>query len=339
MTATVSRADECAVLLIDYVERRGPLDVDQLRVDTIAELGRDPDIEVVFVEPAMLSEDCSIAAAYDRHRTPKRLSITCSASPGRTRFSALHEYAHHLCPYVDEVVEVLWRQPDHGVILEERICDAFAAAVLIPAPIRRAAFDKGVTAAEVIAFIHAQPASRQASAIAAAGRLPAAGYVMLLDRDANAVFTAYHGDMPWVARGTEQSDPLLAAAAQGRRSRGRARIRYASGTESPELLVDAVPMDRGAVVVAVEHSPPWGGFTAGLSNAVVGRDGHCDTCGDFVSYKRPCSECDEPFCPTCGSCECAAPPPPKGARVCKRCNIEKPPTQFRNGSEACNDCL
>lgn len=77
----------------------------------------------------------------------------------------------------------------------------------------------------------------------------------------------------------------LQAAAWGRPARGRARIRYASGTQSPELLVDCAPFGNGAVVV--EHSPAWDGLTVGLASDVVGKDGHCVTCEDFARTPLP----------------------------------------------------
>jgi hypothetical protein len=103
--------------------------------------------------------------------------------------------------------------------------------------------------------------------------------------------------------------------------------------------VDAVNATPFNIAVWTEHSPAWATLTVGRSGSLSGHDGYCELCGDFVSFTTPCRSCDEPRCPTCGSCGCAAGPVVAASRACARCGLTLPPAAFANASaNRCTDC-
>lgn len=331
---TPSRAQQLADAVAAHAAT--VLDLDGLAADpfaTLAGLG----LDVAVVEPDDLPLGCSIAATYDRDAVPPRIRVSNDQSAARRNFSVLHEFAHHLRDDVGELVDALWDLPAAGDQLEEKVCDAFAAAVLLPAGVAATFLGDGVTAAAVADLIRAGRASREACAVAAAQWLPAAGHVMLLDRDGNATFTATAGLLPRVARGTPQDDATVLRSL-ARQARGRGRVRFASGVQSGEMLLDAVSGTGWSVAVWVEHSPAWGGLTVALDDRPAGLPGYCENCAtEFVSYQAACGRCGEPRCTECGSCACPAAVSP-GERRCPGCNFLLPSRAFAEGAQRCRAC-
>lgn len=328
-----------AKLLIRQITDAHLLSVEALAEDPVAMLASDPSVCILWVDPDSLPDGCSIAAACDKSRVPARLFISRDSSPGRRRFSILHEYAHLLRDLVPAVLEALFTQPDAGATLEERICDEFASTVLLPDTLLDATLGRYVTAAAVHALISAAPASAEACAVAAARRLPAPGYVMLLTPDGAARFTAYNNDVYHVQRGSAQ-DGLLSQAASGRAIRGRAQVRYGTGNRSPEMFIDAETKEGRTVAVLVTDSPPWGGFTAGTKRGPEGSQGYCDDCAhEYTAYSASCSICEQPPCPLCSQCACRTSKEIRGERICDRCYLLLPPASYPNSSATrCTEC-
>ena len=294
-------------------------------------------LDVAVVDPATLPPGCSIAATYDRDSTPPRIRVSDDLSAGRRSFSVLHEYTHHVRDDVEAFVDALWAQTDAGVQLEERVCDAFAARVLLPPGVVAEYLDGGVTARAVCELIGSRRASREACAVAASQLLPAAGHVMLLDAHGVATFTATAGMVPRVARSTPQ-DATVVRRGLGTSSRGRDRVQFASGVHSGEMLVDIAGTAAWTVAVWVEHSPPWGGLSVGLDDRPLGLPGYCENCiEEFVSYALPCDKCGEPKCANCASCGCGPAASP-GERECPRCHLLLPVGAFASGSARCREC-
>ncbi|MEO7261785.1 MAG: ImmA/IrrE family metallo-endopeptidase [Jatrophihabitantaceae bacterium] len=295
-------------------------------------------LDVAVIDPADLPPGCSIAATYDRDARPPSIRVSNDLSAGRRNFSVLHEYAHHVRDNVTELVDALWEQTaDAGAELEERVCDAFAARVLLPPDVVAEHLGTGVTAAAVMELIGTGRASREACAVAAAQRLPSAGHVMLLDSDGFAVFTATAGMLPRVARSTPQDGVAVLRGVAGT-ARGRDRVRLASGVHSGELLVDVARSGGWTVAVWVEHSPPWGGLSIALDNRPVGVPGYCEDCAkEFLSFAALCRRCGEPRCGDCGACACPAAASP-GERECPDCHMLLPSGAFAAGSVCCRDC-
>ncbi len=91
------------------------------------------DVSVVYGENFRQS-DCSIAAAYLRNYIPPIIALARAMSLGRQLFSLAHEFGHHLIDQDAVLADDLFGEPDGGARLEEDICDAFAAMLLISRP-------------------------------------------------------------------------------------------------------------------------------------------------------------------------------------------------------------
>ena len=239
-----------AQLLLAHVHDAGLLSLEELSSDPIAAIDASPECASPGSSPSSLPATCSIAAACDKSCMPARLLISKDTSIGRRRFSVLHEYAHFLRDLVPDVLEALFTSANAGEALEERMCDEFASAVLLPDALLESALGPAITARAVLSLIAAAPASAEACAVAAARKLPAPGYVMLLSPDGTATFTAHHSDVYYVRRGTAQ-EGLLKRAATGIPVRGREQVRYSTGNRSRELLVDAASENGRRVAVLV----------------------------------------------------------------------------------------
>jgi len=332
MTATRAAALADAVA----VHVGAVLDLDELAADPFGML-EGLGLDVAVVDPADLPSGCSIAATYDRDARPPRIRVSNDLSAARRSFSVLHEYAHHVRDNVTELVDALWEQPDAGAELEERVCDAFAARVLLPPDVVAEYLGTGVTAASVTELIRTGRASREACAVAAAQRLPSAGHVMLLDSDGVATFTATAGMLPRVARSTPQDGATVLRGAVGT-ARGLDRVRLPSGVHSGELMIDVARSGNWAVAVWVEHSPPWGGLSIALDDRPVGVPGYCEDCAkEFLSFAAVCRRCGDPRCGDCGACACQAAASPR-ERECPACHMLLPPGAFVPGSERCREC-
>jgi hypothetical protein len=321
------------------VREAGLPSLEELSSDPVAAIDASPEVHITWVEPSSLPPTCSIAAACDKSCTPARLLISKDNSVGRRRFSVLHEYAHFLRDLVPDVLDVLFTSANAGDALEERMCDEFASAVLLPDTLLESALGPAATARTVLSLIAAAPASAEACAVAAARRLPAPGYVMLLSLDGTATFTAHHSDVYHVRRGTAQ-EGLLRRAASGAPVRGHAQVRYSTGNRSGELLVDAASENGRTVAVLVTDSPPWGGLTIGRKQGPEGTSGYCGNCAqEFNSFTQPCDTCEQPLCPNCGQCACEAPKGTAGERMCDRCYLVLPPAAYpAPESTSCKEC-
>jgi len=329
-----------AQLLLTHVKEAGLVSLEDLSSDPITTLEASPAVRITWVEPASLPATCSIAAACDKSCEPVRLLVSKDTSLGRRRFSVLHEYAHLLRDWVPDVLEALFTSVNAGEALEERMCDEFASRVLLPDALLEAALGPSITARAVHSLIASAPTSAEACAVAAARRLPAPGYVMLLSLDGTATFTAYNSDVYYVRRGTAQVG-LLRRAASGTPIRGREQVRYNSGNRSQEMFADAVTENGRTIAVLVTDSPPWGGLIVGSKHGPEGIDGYCGNCAqEFTAFARACDTCEQPLCPRCGQCACETPEGVAGERKCDRCYLLLPPATFsKANSTICKECL
>jgi hypothetical protein len=312
--------------------------VEVLRHDPSDALRADASVEITWLDPGSLPPHCSIAATYDASRAPAQILVARDASPGRRRFSVLHEYAHHLRDQVMEVLEALFDAPGGGAQLEELMCDEFAAQILLPKPAIEAALGHGVTARAVLDLIDKSSASAEACAVAAARHLLAPGYVLLLGRHGEVMFAARSGDALPVARGTRQ-DGLLLQASDGLALRGRARVTYATGNNGPEMFMDSATTDRRRVAVLVTDSPPWGDLVLGGTTYEPATSAVCDYCErEFFSYDSACRTCGQRVCP-CMRCACE-PRQTKNERRCASCFLTLAPAAFADPTTTvCRECM
>lgn len=300
---------------------------------------------VVQVSKDTFGSECSIAAAYLREFDPPRIVLGQSASPRRRLFSLGHEFAHHLIDQDSIVSDVLFKAGRRSATLEEAICDAFAARLLVSDKALDVALgDGGVTASSMIKLFDASNASREACAVALAQRLECEGHIVILEAEAagdgserfSARFCARSQNALPVARGSVQDDPLLRSSFRSGRGRGYARLRYASGSLSDEYHCDAVLAAGYVYAVLVSESPPWGGLSVRSGWGAGYETAWCEHCShEFRPTGPKCVSCQEFLCHTCRRCACIAAAPPS-ARVCESCWLEKPGNRFR-GSE-CYEC-
>lgn len=296
------------------------------------------DLGVTVTVTDSVPDGCSVAGSC--HRPSRTITVVKAAVP-RMKFTALHELGHLLGDdHVEFQTELhrlaqVTRRP-----VEEDACEAFAAALLLPEPVVDAVLT-AVTARSVAELIAAAPsASREACAVAAAQRLRAPGYVMLLNSAGRAVFTARSGDAFPIARGTSQADSVLDPLLRtGLPVRDRGGLVFARGSRTQALYVDAAEADEVRYVVAVTDDPDWEVLHVPDRSSATDRgiEGHCEQCStDFTSWQR-CDDCGEPRHAECGSCGCSVPPAARGARMCSLCRTELPSLCFPDASDVCEE--
>lgn len=330
--------DDLVPVMLAYLSSIA-VDVSDLAADPAAVIVTVDGIVLDWVEPAALGDGCSVAALYSGTETPPRIAVLRDTSEGRRNFSLLHEFGHHLCLLVPAIAAALWELPDGDEgPFEEDLVDAFAAAVLLPATTVSRIFADGVAAASVIRLWQSTTASREACCVAAAYRLPAPGYVMLLEPSGRSQFAARHGDILPIARGSIQSATRLQPAVRGGTARGVDRPTYHSGVAGQQMYLDAQAAGGYIFAVWVTDSPAWPSLSVPLETGPVGHEGNCADCGeDFKSWKKPCDSCGEPFCPKCGSCDCGpGGKRPLANRLCTSCFCSLPLTAFVGDSTICN---
>ena len=224
-----------------------------------------PGISLSLVDEPNISNGCSVSGAY--FFEDRRILVSRSASKRRRNFTALHELAHDLQERNDEFVTCLEGEPDAGTALEDDICDAFAAEVLIPEDMVNGIIGpKGPTANDVIELFDCSQASREACCVRAAQHILGDGYVMLCDTELVAMFTA--ATTPYrVRRQTSQMENEVIEAANRWGSANReCRVCFASGARSQRFFGHAVKDGDYIFGVFVSHSPAWiKGLTPSLS--------------------------------------------------------------------------
>ncbi|MFF7903659.1 ImmA/IrrE family metallo-endopeptidase [Streptomyces sp. NPDC007920] len=327
-----------AAAMLEELDTQRPDAARRLAQEALAEMQAWPELTVRRVAEAAAGARCSVAGAYDPGPPPK-IIVADSASPARRDFTALHELGHHLQQNSFALMEAFARQSDGGVLLEDAACDAFAAEILLPAPlVGQHLAAGGPTAPDLVELWRASGASRMAVCVRAVQHLSAPGHILLLDADGKVAFAASHG-LPPVRRGSFQGDiPTLAQARAGQgRAQGRTQVRYRDGILGQELHAQTAPMGGYLVAVLVTDSAPWRTFTPPTKDTgPQAREYICEHCGEeYRSFDPACAVCRVPRCPECGSCAC---PARVTERLCPGCFIRHPPAMFADGADRCLDC-
>lgn len=304
-------------------------------------------VEIVLVEESG-DGDCSVAGGYRHDQVPPRIVVTRSASRARRRFTALHEYGHHLQQNDPELgghlIDAL-----HGEELEEAACDVFASRILLPDGLVDEHIPaRGPTANSVLALYGTGRASRAACCVRAAERLGGAGAVVLLTPEGEVDFAVSRVLYP-PARGSDQSATAVVAAAmaapEATVERERTRIRYSTGNLSDELYGQAAWVDGYIVAVLAESSPGWRAFapprpgTAQYARPAAPPAwgyGTCSTCQDTFPMSESAGQCDACGEARCGKghCRCTA----ARERLCPGCSLYLNKSQFAPGAEQCRGC-
>lgn len=294
---------------------------------------------VVRFRPEETSSDrCSVSGSYSAG-PPPTITVVESLSVRRRRFSALHEYGHHLIRADGPIHDLFFDQPDGGEGLKEDTCDAVAAEILLPDSfVDQFIGDRGPNARSVLELFNEGNASREASCVRAAQRLLGEGYIMLGEGSVSR-FTA--SVSPYrIARNTDQGpDSILAQTALRGTARGKAHPRFRTGNEGPQLFADAVS-EGGYTFAVLTDSPAWEDFTVRDKDDIFEEhEGSCPSCEiDFTTRRAPCPSCCEPFCWRCGGCWCGVAGIKVTERFCADCTMMRPPNLFDGDSTICRDC-
>lgn len=314
-----------------------------LRLDPFGELDGWTEIEVRKISEGRSSDGCSVAGAYLDEETPPVLAVARSQSTGRQAFTVLHELAHHLQRTSSALAQALLDAKERAADLEEAICDAFAASVLLPDVEVSAVFTaSSPTVYDVAELRRSSSASRAAVCVRAAQRLTSPGHVVLLDHTGALQFRSAHG-VPPVPLGVDLSkiEVVRQALGAGNATRkGRTRLVYRDGHQGEELFAQAGDLEGYLVVVAMTDRPPWEDkfVLPSRETGPVARMWVCEQPGcaaEFESFETTCPRCKLPECPECGGCGCA---PTVAERKCPGCNMVYPERFFDRGSERCQEC-
>lgn len=333
-----------ASLMVEQLEARRPGFGNALRADPLAALATFDEIsfEMNF---SPVRGGCSVLGSYSARSDPPLLTVTRTASVPQTWYSALHELGHH-----EQQRDFEWAIPalmgddrSKARRLEEQVCEAFAAEILLGASRVLDIIGARVPTASSIATLHeATGASRSACAVRVVQLLRAAGLAMVATADDRAVFfAAAAGDVIVPKRGTVQPEgSVVARAANAGSSRSRdASVMYGTGSSFEGMAGDAVRDGDYVYAVFTQGVPGWvdGPYAPGRtywgSNEL-----HC-RCGATYNAGSgsPCELCGRSDrCPDCGRCACQ--PDLTAERRCPGCNLELAPSRFPGGSELCRDC-
>lgn len=230
-----------------------------LSEDPLEAVRRWPGITLQLRSDAEPFGKCSVAGSYFEDRG--LITVARSASKGRQKFTALHELGHHLQRHDESLVKILASEPDAGFLLEEDICDGFAAEVLLPTHyVDEVIGERGPTAGEIVELFKTSQASREACCVRGAQHIVGPGHVMLSSQDGVARFTASSSAYR-VARNTPQDgNEVISSAVRWGSAKRETRVRYASGVLSEPFHGDAVT-DGDYIFAVMAIKPAWKSFT------------------------------------------------------------------------------
>ncbi|MGY0004134.1 ImmA/IrrE family metallo-endopeptidase [Micromonospora sp. I033] len=327
--------------LCDNLEQIKPGAVSRLQSDAWQEVSSWPEVVVREIS-ADIAGDCSVAGHCNLIPTPAEITVVREASHGRRAFTLLHEIAHFLQqndePWTDEALS---GQPDFGRRLEEQVCDAFAAEVLLGSDLPgRVLGDSPITASSVHQLFEASQASRSACCVKVAQLLPCEGWVLLTDLNGIVQFAAVSGNRVPPRRGTSQGPDHVSQVA-GRIGTSRQEdswVTFPSGKQWRPLYADSVrdPSFRYVYTVLTDDVPPWLPSYTQRRRAPVDTDWDCHVCEAVFNTRPPaCARCGQPACPRCGMCACDQ---RAHERLCERCFLVQGIAMFDGSSSVCRDC-
>lgn len=326
---------QIAIELIALEAGREVFDVDALRDDPEDALGGNAEISVEYdMNPR---EGCSVFGYY-RHVSSGQSMILVhpSFTSERDRFTILHELGHHVQRQHGAWANVRYSLPTEiGRRLEERVADAFAAEVLIPA--NTVSPDSTWLSARTLAEVYAKVrASRAAVAMRAIEIAPDGeqATVVVADHYGMVTFARASGDEVFApARGRVQpglAKMITTALNHGGSATGvlDGGLEAASGWAQQDLQVDVALDNSWCYAFAVIRSaqrygrkPVWDR----VDDVECGNE----ACGEVFAVDQTitiCPKCLAAKCPECGQCACE----PKGASACDRCWMVLTPAERAN---------
>jgi hypothetical protein len=300
-------------------------------VVSMVALGEDPE-EAVSASPELSLEydtspraGCSVYGYYHyRINEPAVILVHPSLTRDRDSFTIVHEYGHHVQRQHAIWANLLYSLPAGArTKLEERVADAFAAEVLIPADsfTLDSSWLKARTLAEVHQMVHA---SRSAVAMRAIEIAPSNdnGTVVVCDVDGVVIFARAAGDDVFTpARGISQPG-LAALVKKAVESDGYASgdlqggLRAASNWIQDDLRGDVALDFSGLYAFVVLRSTQlygreqtWEQHEFECSNPA------CELVFTVDGSVTICPICRDPRCPDCNTCACE----PPAASTCTNC--------------------
>jgi hypothetical protein len=302
----------------------------RLAADPVETVGELHGLHVVLMRRP--GRGCDLDASYKRET--KTITIDASASLSRRRFSCLHELGHHNSDSNVDLAEWLHATGAQQKYVLERVCDGFAAELLLPDDVVKQHLVQDFGARQVAQLFMASDASREACVVRAADALRAPGLIILADSSGTVLFSSARSLAFRIGRGVAQTESsvIYRAAMNGTaQASGRETVALRSGkacyTEfhgdafrCPDGYVFGVLRDAGE---DVDHrGNPFGGT----------RVWTCSTCSDDISDEPWCSNCSRRRCPSCG-CGCGRSVPSIRTQFCKSCGLAIPLAY-----SACPDC-
>jgi len=262
----------------------------------------------------------------------------------RENFTLTHELGHKLTEDDDDALDWLANRDQPKGDLEQ-LCDLIAARLLLPDSLITEVLNRRAPeAAHIRALCEASAASEVVCAIALAQRLPCQGAVVITDIGSGTVSYASVASpeddgwplaYPWPRQEIPAHHRLARLHAD---ETARERSWWATPWgERQDYYLDAITGSRRVhAVLAVRDLWQVARFHADTPETAGRPARHLDCpCGYHGTARGyPCSDCGQPYCPSCKECQC---PRRNGALVvCQKCFVSVAKPDIVNGR--CSDC-
>lgn len=324
----------------------------KLSGEEIEILREDPFEAIPLIDPAVVvqlvhhepGDGCSVEGLYQE--ATRSITVQQASSHRRTRFTAIHEFGHDRARHDGDVARHLAAlQGNASRRAEERVADAFAAAVLIPdGAVDGVLNGSAPTAQHVVDLFHRfdVAGSREACCVRIAQRMTGNGYVVLAE-GSRLRFCAVAGSAYPIRRGTEQPGVglLRSAAERGISTDPNTRLQFPDGRFTGEYAGQAVADGIYTFAVLTDSTtPPWGGWIAPRRNEGDAPEIFCGECDEVTEAWQRCeTNAVHRVCSVCSWCECRTPRVRVAERICDSCTALKRVDLFPDGGSTCLDCL
>ncbi len=324
----------------------------KLTADECDLLREDPFEAIPLIEPALSIDlvsyepgnGCSIEGLY--HEASRSITVQRAASQRRTRFTAIHEFGHDRARHdIDVARHLASLSESMSRRAEERVADAFAAAVLIPdRAVDEILEGKAPTAHHLVALFHRGDVagSREACCVRIAQRMSGDGYVILAEGNVLR-FCATVGGAYSIKRGATQDSVGLFrnAARNGSATDPNTRLQYPDGRFTGEFAGQAVTDDLYTFAVLTSSTTPaWGGWIPPRRIEGEAPEIYCAECEEITEAWQRCdTNPSHRVCSSCGWCECRTPRAKVPEKTCNVCTLVRRRDLFPNNGPTCRDCL
>jgi Zn-dependent peptidase ImmA (M78 family) len=262
----------------------------------------------------------------------------------RENFTLTHELGHKLTEEDNDALDWLANrdQPERDL---EQLCDLIATRLLLPDTLIAQTLNRRAPeAAHIRALYEASAASEVVCAIALAQRLPCQGAILIMDIGSSTVSHASVASpeddgwplaYPW-PRQEIPAHHRLARLHADQTARERSWWATPWGARQ-DYYLDAITGSRRVhAVLAVRDLWQVTRFHTDTSETAERPAHHLDCpCGYHGTARGyPCSDCGQPYCPSCKECQCLR----RNAAlvVCQKCFVSVAKADIVNGW--CSDC-